>query len=71
MLYDVRAIDPVAFGTVPLMLILVTAMAVYVPDRRASRVEPMRVLKVDGLRVGTKPFRLAEPSKGPLNIRSE
>ena len=47
MLYNVRAIDPVAFGTVPLMLILVAAMAVYLPARRAARVEPMRVLKVD------------------------
>jgi ABC-type lipoprotein release transport system permease subunit len=29
------------------MLILVAAMAVYLPARRAARVEPMRVLKVD------------------------
>ena len=47
MLYNVQAIDPVAFGTIPLMLILVAAMAVYLPARRAARVEPMRVLKVD------------------------
>ena len=47
MLYNVRAIDPIAFGAVPLMLILVAAMAVYLPARRAARVEPMRVLKVD------------------------
>jgi ABC-type antimicrobial peptide transport system permease subunit len=47
MLYNVQAIDPVAFGSVPLMLILVAAMAVYLPARRAARVEPMRVLKVD------------------------
>jgi ABC-type antimicrobial peptide transport system permease subunit len=47
MLYNVRAIDPVAFGTVPLVLILVAATAVYLPARRAARVEPMRVLKVD------------------------
>jgi predicted permease len=47
MLYNVRAIDPVAFGTVPLMLLLVAATAVYLPARRAARVEPMRVLNVD------------------------
>ncbi len=47
MLYDVRAIDPVAFGTIPLLLLLVAAAAVYLPARRAARVEPMRVLKVD------------------------
>ncbi len=47
MLYNVHAFDPVAFGTVPLTLFLVAAMAVYIPARRAARVEPMRVLKVD------------------------
>ncbi len=47
MLYNVQAIDPVAFGTVPLVLILVAATAVYLPARRAARIEPMRVLKVD------------------------
>jgi predicted permease len=47
MLYNVRAIDPIAFGTVPLMLTLVAAVAVYLPARRAARIEPMRVLKVD------------------------
>jgi predicted permease len=47
MLYNVRALDPVAFGGVPVLLMLVAALAVYLPARRASRVEPMRVLKVD------------------------
>jgi predicted permease len=47
MLYNVQAIDPIAFGTVPLVLIVVAATAVYLPARRASRIEPMRVLKVD------------------------
>jgi predicted permease len=47
MIYNVRAIDPVAFGTVPLLLVLVAATAVYLPARRAARIEPMRVLKVD------------------------
>ncbi len=47
MLYNVGALDPVAFGAVPMMLMLVAATAVYLPARRASRVEPMRVLKVD------------------------
>ncbi len=47
MLYNVRAIDPVAFGGVPILLMAVAATAVYLPARRAARVEPMRVLKVD------------------------
>ena len=47
MLYNVRAIDPVSFAAVPMILVLVAAAAVYLPARRAARVEPMRVLKVD------------------------
>ncbi len=47
MLYNVRALDPVAFGAIPILLMLVAATAVYLPARRAARVEPMRVLKVD------------------------
>jgi putative ABC transport system permease protein len=47
MLYNVRAMDPVAFGGIPVLLMLVAAIAVYLPARRAARVEPMRVLKVD------------------------
>jgi ABC-type antimicrobial peptide transport system permease subunit len=47
MLYNVHALDPIAFSVVPALLLFVAAMAVYFPARRASRVEPMRVLKVD------------------------
>jgi putative ABC transport system permease protein len=47
MLYNVPALDPVAFGAIPILLMLVAATAVYLPARRAARVEPMRVLKVD------------------------
>jgi predicted permease len=47
LLYNVEAIDPVAFTTVPLLLVAVAALAVYFPARRAASVEPMRVLKSD------------------------
>ncbi len=46
MLYDVSALDPIAFGLVPLILVGVAFLAVYVPARRASKVDPIRVLKV-------------------------
>ena len=47
LLYNVEAIDPVAFTTVPLLLVGVAALAVYLPARRAASVEPMRVLNAD------------------------
>lgn len=45
LLYGVAPIDPVAFTLVPLTLVGVAALAVYVPARRASSVDPMRALK--------------------------
>jgi ABC-type antimicrobial peptide transport system permease subunit len=47
LLYDVSAFDPVAFGGVPLVLMMVAALAVYLPARRAASVDPMRALKTD------------------------
>jgi ABC-type antimicrobial peptide transport system permease subunit len=47
MLYNVNALDPVAFLGVPLVLVSVAALAVYLPARRAASVEPMKALKTD------------------------
>jgi predicted permease len=47
MLYSVDAVDPVSFTLVPLTLLSVAALAVYVPARSASRLDPMRTLKSD------------------------
>jgi len=47
LLYNVQAVDPVAFTGVPLLLIAVAALAVYLPARRAAAAEPMRALKAD------------------------
>ena len=47
MLYNVGALDPIAFLSVPFILISVAALAVYLPARRAASVEPMRALKTD------------------------
>jgi len=45
LLYDVRAVDPVAFTLVPATLLAVAALAVYLPARRAAAVDPIRALK--------------------------
>lgn len=47
LLYNVQAIDPVAFIGVPLLLVGVAATAVYLPARKAAAAEPMRALKSD------------------------
>lgn len=47
LLYNVSALDPIAFVSVPMLLVGVALLAVYVPARRAAGVEPMRVLKTD------------------------
>ncbi len=44
LLYDVPPTDPLAYGAVALLLILVPAMASMLPARRAARVDPMRDL---------------------------
>ena len=47
LLYNTSAVDPVAFVLVPALLIGVAGLAVLVPALRASRVNPIQVLKVD------------------------
>ena len=47
MLYNVNPLDPVAFAAVPAILVGVAALAVLVPARRASRVDPIRALKAE------------------------
>jgi ABC-type lipoprotein release transport system permease subunit len=45
MLFGVRARDPLAFATVGALLVTVSLAASYVPARRASRVDPMSILR--------------------------
>jgi len=47
LLYNVNALDPVAFTVVPATLVFVSAIAVYLPARRAARVDPIGALKGD------------------------
>jgi predicted permease len=47
LLFDVRAADPATFALAALVLIVAALAAAYLPARRATRVQPMEVLKVD------------------------
>jgi putative ABC transport system permease protein len=45
MLYDVSALDPLAFSVAALVLATVSLMATYIPARRAARVNPIVALR--------------------------
>jgi putative ABC transport system permease protein len=46
-LYGVAALDPVVFLAVPILLAAVAMAAIWLPARRASRVDPMQALRCD------------------------
>jgi ABC-type antimicrobial peptide transport system permease subunit len=45
MLYQVGALDPVAFSTAPVVLGVATLVATWLPARRATRVSPISALR--------------------------
>jgi predicted permease len=46
-LYQVGALDPVAFSTAPLLLAAATLLATWLPARRATRISPMTALRTE------------------------
>lgn len=47
LLYDVRAVDPLVFAAMALIMIGIGALASYMPARRASGVDPIEALRSD------------------------
>jgi putative ABC transport system permease protein len=47
MLFDVTPTDPATFGTVSVVILALTALASYIPARRATLVDPIGALKQD------------------------
>ena len=44
-LFEVTTIDPVTYIAVPALVVLVAAVACYVPARRAARLDPIAALR--------------------------
>jgi predicted permease len=47
LLYGVTSTDPVTFATAPAILLVVAALACWIPARRAARIDPMLALRHD------------------------
>jgi len=47
MLFEVTPFDPASYGTTAALLLAVAAVACYMPARRATRVDPLTVLRQD------------------------
>ena len=46
-LYEVSRLDPLTFVVVPVVLLLTSAMAAYVPARRAAGIAPLEALRTE------------------------
>jgi putative ABC transport system permease protein len=47
LLFEVQPTDPITYASIALLLLLVAAVASYLPARRASRIDPMVALRYE------------------------
>ena len=46
-LYGVQSFDPLTFVSVPIVLLMIAALAALVPARKAMRIDPLAALRID------------------------
>ena len=47
LLYGITPLDPITYAVVPIILVIATVLASYVPARRASAVDPVEALRAE------------------------
>jgi len=47
MVYGIRVTDPLTYVSVTLLLVLVAAVASFIPARRAARIDPLVAMRQD------------------------
>jgi ABC-type lipoprotein release transport system permease subunit len=47
LLYGITPLDPVTYAAVPVVLVIATVLASYLPARRAAAVDPVEALRVE------------------------
>jgi predicted permease len=46
-LFEVKAVDPITYSAVPLLMILLALIAAWIPARRAATVDPIKTLRME------------------------
>jgi putative ABC transport system permease protein len=47
LLFGISTVDPLTFTAIPILLAVVALLSIYIPARRAARVDPMLCLRAE------------------------